>query len=178
MDVNCFDDDTTETTFSRIGTIRLLEAIEKTCENKITSEKLRDVKRTEMKNHNERDVAGRNTWQMTKNSGSQNRHFSENHRFARKQSIVSNRGYWNICQELYIQRNTAPSANHQHRTTHHNTETSRRPVGRSATPRWRESRHYHLHRYNYDDAITVMNSITDGTHVDLTTGLNAETAEI
>ena len=125
MDVNCFDDDTTVTTLSRIGTIRLLEAIDKTCDNKITSEKLRDTKRTEMENYNERDAAGKSTWQMTKSSNFRNRYFPENRRFAHKQSIVSSRGYWNIRQERYSQRNTAPSANHQHRTTHHNTETSR-----------------------------------------------------
>ena len=150
MDVNCFDDGTTETTLSRIGTIRLLEAIDKTCENKITSEKLRDTKRTEMENYNERDAAGKSMWQMTKNSNSRNRYFPENRRFARKQSIVSHRGYWNIRQERYNQRSTAPSANHQLRTTQI-TETSRRPVGRPAIPRWREPQHYHAHRDNYED---------------------------
>ena len=71
-----------------------------------------------MKNCNERYVVGRNTWEMTGNNNSQNQYFSGNHWLARKEFIISNRGYWNIFQECCYQPNTAPSDNHQHHTNH------------------------------------------------------------
>ena len=131
IDINCFDDDEAETTLSRIGIIRLLKAIDKMRENKITSEKFRNTKRTEIKNVSERSMNTRNT--VTKSDNERNRNYSQKPRTIYKNSITSKGKDWNTHKGPNQQTNISPRRDQQYRTTHYS-GTTKQPEGRYGTP--------------------------------------------